>query len=115
MKEKTGFRIDQPSKDGGTKPTGNIARQCFLTAMIYIWMNSLIPTEMRANVLVIHSNLSAILRVYNSCQEINVYNLEELCKTTYETIVVDFPWDSITPTLHKLLAHCTEIIRDCNY
>ena len=69
---------------------------------------------MRSKVLVIHTNLSAILRVYNSNHEINVDNLEELCKTTYQTFLVDFPWASITPTLHKLLAHCTEIIRDCN-
>ena len=25
-----------------------------------------------------------------------------------------FPWANITHTLHKLLAHCTELIRNCN-
>ena len=114
LEEKTGFRIDQSSRDGGTTSTGNIARQCFLNCNDFIWVISLILIERRAKVLVIHSNLSAILRVYNSSQEINDYNLEELCKTTYETILVDFPWASITPTLYKLQAHCTEIIRECN-
>ena len=28
--EKTGLRIDQPTSDGGTTSTGNIARQFFL-------------------------------------------------------------------------------------
>ena len=91
FEEKTGIRIDQLSKDGGTRSTGNIASQCFLDCHGFIFgVNSLIPTEMRAKVLVIHNNLSAIPRVYNSSQEINVDNLEELCKTTYETIFVDF-------------------------
>ena len=113
LEEKTGFRIDQPSKDGGTTSTGNIARQCFLNCHDFIfWVNSLIPTEMRAKVIVIHTNLSAILRVYNSSQEINVDNLEELCKRTYETILVDFPWASITPTLHKEgVESCNKLIR----
>ena len=25
-----------------------------------------------------------------------------------------FPWANITPSLHKLLAHCIELIRDCD-
>ena len=29
-------------------------------------------------------------------------------------IIVDFPWVNVTPTLHKLLANCAELIRDCN-
>ena len=29
-------------------------------------------------------------------------------------IIVEFPWVNITPSLHKLLAHCAELIRDCN-
>ena len=32
-----------------------------------------------------------------------------LCKSTYEYIVTNFPWISITPSFHKLLAHSTEL------
>ena len=32
----------------------------------------------------------------------------------YEFIINNFPWVSITPTLHKLLAHTPELIRDYN-
>ena len=29
-------------------------------------------------------------------------------------LLTAFTRANITPTLHKLLAHCTELIRDCN-
>ena len=37
-----------------------------------------------------------------------------LCKSTYEYIVDNFPWVSITPSLHKLLAHSTELVDKYN-
>ena len=43
LMEKTGMKIDQPSSDGGTTSTGNIARLCFLDKNEFIyWINSLI-------------------------------------------------------------------------
>ena len=30
LQEKTGMKIDQPSSEGGTTSTGNIARSCFM-------------------------------------------------------------------------------------
>ena len=62
----------------------------------------------------IHTNLSVILRIYNSDREINTERLDDLCKDTYESIVIHFPWANITPSMHKLLAHCSELIRSCN-
>ena len=42
--EKTGLRIDQPTSDGGTTSTGNIARQCFSNRNEFIfYVSSLIP------------------------------------------------------------------------
>ena len=63
---------------------------------------------------IIQNNLSAILRIYNNHREIHTETLDSLCKETYELILTAFPWANITPTLHKLLSHCTELIRDCN-
>ena len=59
-------------------------------------------------------NLSAILRIFNGSQEVNTERLEDLSKNAYEIMLTTFPWANITPSLHKLLAHCTELIRDCN-
>ena len=112
--EKTGVLIDQPSSDGGTTSTGNVARQCFLNKNNFIFhATTLVPVETRDELVLIQNNLSAILRIYNSSHEIDTEKLETLAKETYELIITTFPWANITP-LHKLLAHCTELIRDCN-
>ena len=37
-----------------------------------------------------------------------------MCKDTYHLIIDTFPWVSITPTLHKVLAHSTELIQQFN-
>ena len=45
--EKTGMKIEQPSSDGGTTSTGNIARLCFLDKNNSLfWIKSLIPLEL---------------------------------------------------------------------
>ena len=57
----------------------------------------------------------------NSNEKVDTIELEKVdtnkkvfCKDTYEFIINSFPWVSITPTLHKLLAHIVELIRDHN-
>ena len=113
--KKTGLLLDQPTSQGGTSSTGNIASQCFSNNNEFMtWISSLIPTEFREHVSFIHMNLSVILRIFNSCQEVDAKKLDILCKQTYEEILTAFPWASITPSLHKILAHCAELIRDCN-
>ena len=113
--QKTGLRINQPTSQGGTTSTGNIARQCFSSKREFItWVFSLIPPEFRDNIGIIQMNLSVILRIFNSNQEVETDKLDILCKQTYELILTTFRWASITQSLHKMLAHCTELIRDCN-
>ena len=113
--EKTGLKIDQPTNDGGTTSTGNIARQCFLNKNDFIsWVTTMIPNDLRDPISRLHTNLSVILRIYNSNQAIDTEKLENLCKDTYEFILITFPWANITPSLHRLLAHSPELIRDCN-
>ena len=106
LMEKTGMKIDQPSSDGGTTSTGNIACLCFLDKNNFLfWINSLIPLEHHDALKIIHINLSVILRVFNSDEEVNTERLAVLCTETYVSIVISFPWANITPSLHKLLAH----------
>ena len=50
----------------------------------------------------------------NSGLLINSSDLGKLCKETYILVLDSFPWPSITPTLHKLLAHSEELIREHN-
>ena len=109
LQEKTGMKIDQPTSEGGTTSTGNIERSCFMNKNNFIkWILTLIASEFR------DTNISAILRVFNSSRQIDTTKLSTLGKYTYEFIVTELPWVNITPSLHKLLVHCVELIETCN-
>ena len=115
LTEKTGYQIDLPSCDGGTTTTGNVARDCFSDKRDFFkWATSTISEKDRELVQIIHQNLSAILRVFNSSHKIDTTQLSILCNDTYEFIVVNFHWANITPSLHKLLAHSAELIEKYN-
>ena len=51
------------------------------------------------------------MRIYNSSRRIDS---DKLCSETYETILTNYPWIHITPTLKKLLANAPQIISDHN-
>ena len=108
--KETSYHIDLPSCDGGTISTGNVARDCFNNKRDFLrWVTSTIAPEDKEKLTTIHTNLGAILCVFNSSHKLDVGKLEMLCKSTYEYIVTNFPWISITPSLHILLAHSTEL------
>ena len=114
--QETSYYIDLPSCDGGTSSTGNVARDCFNNKRDFLkWVTSTINPEDKEKVQTIHTNLGAILRVYNSSHKLDVCKLDSICKETYMYIVNNFPWVSITPSLHKLLAHSTELISSFNH
>ena len=126
LRKHTGLKIDYPNIHGGTSSTGNIARLCFIRHddnqkdFIY-WALTLIDQKYKYEVEIIHRNLAIILRIMNSNEKVDTIKLEKVdtnkkvfCKDTYEFIINCFPWVSITPTLHKLLAHIVELIRDHN-
>ncbi|KAI6650612.1 hypothetical protein LOD99_7662 [Oopsacas minuta] len=113
--EKSGLRIDQPSSDGGTTSTENMARQCFLNKNNFIyWVSTLISEDMREPINTLHNNLSVLLRIFNCNHTVDTDKLNSLCKDTYESILSNFPWTNVTPSLHRILAHSTELIPDCN-
>ena len=75
------------------------------------WESTLIPLKSREPIKQIHLNVSTILRVFNCGQAIDTDKLDNICKYTYEFIVVEFPWVNVTPSPHKFLAHSTEFIQ----
>ena len=98
-----------------TTSTGNIARQCFLIKHNFIELVSTqIPSKYSNSLKEIHKQLSVILRVYNSDKGIDAEALDIFCKRTYGSILVEFPWSNITPSLHRLLAHCVELMQLCS-
>ncbi|KAI6646836.1 hypothetical protein LOD99_9165 [Oopsacas minuta] len=58
----------------------------------------------------IHRNLSALLRVANSNEIVDVDRFRVLSQETYIQILQTFPWVSISNTLHFFLAHAHQFI-----
>ncbi|KAI6652409.1 hypothetical protein LOD99_7438 [Oopsacas minuta] len=115
IQEKTGLKVDQPNSSGGTTSTGNVARRAFSDETEYLeCILSTVAIQYRPILSKIHTQLSAILRVFNSSHKVNTLELGKWCKDTYLVILDSFPWASMTPTLHKLLAHSEELIHESN-
>ena len=112
--ERLSIKIDYPTSQGGTTSTGNVVRSCFQrkndSARDFLyWVTTLVPEEQRL-LTSINTYLSVILRIFNSDERIEIEKFTTLCRDTYELIIVSFPWASITPTLHNILAHSTQLI-----
>ena len=106
------MKIDQPDSSGGTTSTGNFARRAFSDNTDYIeCVLSTIAVQHHSALSKVHAQLSVILNIFNSSQLVSTSDLEKLCEDTYLLVLDSFPWASITPTLHKLLAHSEELIR----
>ncbi|KAI6659522.1 hypothetical protein LOD99_14447 [Oopsacas minuta] len=115
IQEKTGLKVNQPNSSGGTTSTGNVARRAFSDETEYLGcILSTVTIQYRPISSKIHTQASAIFRVFNSSHKANILELGKLCKDTYLVILGSFPWASMTPTLHKLLAHFEELIRESN-
>ena len=76
--------------------------------------SSLLPED-KSSIALIQKNISVILRLYISSSKLDTLRLDNFCKETYQFILKEFPWVSITPSFHKLLAHSVELFAvQCN-
>lgn len=97
---------------GGNTTTGNIARR-----LLYSEVNRKLITDqildesLRLVSIKFGEDLSVILRVMSTGSKIKVDEFTELCLSLYLQILTELPWVSVTPTLHKLLAHSWELIQ----
>lgn len=57
-------------------------------------------------------NCSVILRIINSDEQVNVEEFELLCRETNLILIDHFSFMNITPTVHAVLAHSPDIIRN---
>ncbi|KAI6653954.1 hypothetical protein LOD99_3130 [Oopsacas minuta] len=71
---------------------------------------SFVPNVYKDALTEIHRNLSALLRVANSNEVVDVERFRVLSQETYILILQTFPWVSISNTLHKFLAHAHQFI-----
>ena len=80
----------------------------------------MIPDNLKEIMRHFGQQLSVILRVFSSSEIVNVTEYKKLCTELYQFLIQSFPrvtdkhlkgpWISITPSLHKLLAHSWELI-----
>ena len=120
--EETGVRWDFPDQagKGGTTTTGNTARRILHNESIRNLIIEMIPEEYRDTMRQYGQQLSVIIRIVCSNEIINIQELKNLCTELYAFLIRSFPrvtkqhlpgpWISITPSLHKLLAHSWELI-----
>ena len=83
--EKIKIRIDYPTSQGGTNSTGNVVRTCFQREIdnnkdFLYWIAKLIPNHCQLHVTTIYTNLSDILRIFNSDERIDNEKLSTQCK-----------------------------------
>ena len=107
---------------GGTTTTGNVARELLLNPENRKIIIGEILEKDREAVLRYGEQLAVILRVFCSSESVNVQQYKDFCTQLYLHLIDSFPrqrrseknlagpWISITPTLHKLLAHSWELI-----
>ncbi|KAI6648545.1 hypothetical protein LOD99_8025 [Oopsacas minuta] len=92
IQEKTGLKVDQPNSSGGTTSTGNVARRAFSDETEYLeCILSTVAIQHCPILSKIHTQLSAILRVFNSSHKVNTLELGKLCKDTYLVILDSSP------------------------
>lgn len=110
LKESLHVKWDQPDPagKGGTTTTGNTARlllhsqrEAVINELDEIWREKFSKWG---------QHLSVILRVISSKCQVNVLKFKEFCLDLYFFIVENFPWVSITGTVHKVLGHSWELI-----
>ena len=71
---------------------------------------SFLPLAFKGILSQIHMNLSALLKIANSNERVNVEIFCVISQNTYIMILENFPWVSVSNTLHKFLAHTFQFI-----
>ena len=109
------LKLDMPDASGcgGNSDTGNVAKT-FLSAEKREAVLKLfkVEEEEKECLRTLLQNYSIIMRLLSSKNEpIFTGELEKLCKETYLLQVQTFPWATISPTLHRILAHGAEAVQ----
>lgn len=121
-----GTKWDFPdtSGKGGTTTTGNVARDLLHNSSNREIILSGVSDEHSEILSVYGRHLSVILRILCSSRCVRVEQYKSFCTELYLHLLDKFPrvhnkhlrgpWISITPSLHKLLAHSWELILNNN-
>ena len=73
---------------------------------------SFVPLAFKGILSLIHMNLSAMLKIANSNERVNVERFHVISQNTYIMILENFPWFSVSNMLHTFLAHTFQFIKE---
>ena len=113
IKNATGMTLDQVSganDKSGTSNDGNQARRFFSQESSLVIL-SCVDDKYKETIKELHRNLTVILRVVSSSNEIDCEKLHQLTLQTSLLLAEKLPWVSINYTLHGLLHHSVEQIQ----
>ena len=116
IKEKTGLMLGYvctAGAKGGTSTDGKQARRFFsdeLTLVLSELLSKNNNRKHKENVLLLHKQLSLILRVISCTRQIDTEKFARHCQETTDTISSKFPWVRLCDTLHGSIQHSAELI-----
>lgn len=106
FRDKMGLIIDKVRTGYGTSNDGNTARRFFSNI-------EMVHEITNINICLL-KNFSLILRTLSSGKKINTTRFSTLLKDTFKIYVDNFPWYNMPITVHKILIHGCEIIKNFN-
>lgn len=112
IEKESGIKWDVPDGGcGGSTTTGNIARKIIHDEKLRnIFTRNIKNEKDRKACVHLGEKLSLILSAMSSGRAIHVDKYDALCKDLYKHIISEISWMTIPPTIHKILAHSTEMI-----
>lgn len=106
LKDSIGILVDVVKQGFGTTNSGNTARRffdpknrCKVASILNIDIDLI-------------TRLSIILEVISSDKKIKIDLFKEYCEKTAKLWVQLYPWKYMTPTVHKVLIHGPDIVRE---
>ena len=108
-----GLTLDQCAgacEKTGTSTTGGQGRRLFSEEVLPT-LRKIIPLKYNENLLLLHKQLSVILRVVSSTNQVDVDAYEQLCLDFSLNAINNFPFALLNDTLHATIHHSPELIK----
>ena len=103
VKNAFGVRVDQVLQGHGTCNTGNLARKCFDDPLKF-------SRALEIDYNLVHS-IILIINLLRCKQYLQLDEFENLCSKAHDLHYQLYPWARMSPTVHKLLIHSSDIIK----
>lgn len=116
IQENTGLLLDQCSSSGGkggTSTNGPQGRRFFseeLIETLHELTSKKNNQKYKDNLLILHQQLSVVLRVISCSRKIDLPKFRTLCYDTTMNIINNFPFALLNHTLHGTIHHSAELI-----